>query len=392
MNQKLPFNPTWFRNVLHEILPRWVEHAVTEEGLFLPQLDRQWRRYGDGFGTVVSQMRLLYNFAQGYQLTHDSVYRDAIEEGTAFFLEKFRDPLHGGWFHAVGPGGRVVDDRKDAYDLAFVIFGLSHVCSATGNANAKSGIVEAWELLQNRFSDKKGGYVRRMTRDFRENEDRRTQNPLMHLFEALLAAADLLPEMLDEAKALGRFVLEHLVHRSSLCRLPEYYTKQWNELPASEGGCVSIGHQFEWAFLLSIGVERGLSTEWLSEASALMRFGLEYGYDAAEGGIITSTTSEGLPVSCKKGWWEQCELVRALLHHAVLRGKTELLPFFHQTMDFVSKRYRDPLYGGWYENADTVPTASEPMKGGPFKADYHVVGMCTEALRLARLIESGSGV
>ncbi|MCX7590621.1 MAG: AGE family epimerase/isomerase [Kiritimatiellae bacterium] len=386
MNRTLPFDPLWFhRMLLDDILPRWLQHAVSEEGLFLPQLDRQWRRYGEPFGTIVSQSRLLYNFCQGYRLTGHAAYRDAVESGTAFLLNKFRDPIHGGWFHAVASGGKVVDDHKDAYDHAFIIFGLAHVVLATGSTTAKAAMLEAWELLRRRFTDGQGGLIRRMTRDFREDEERRTQNPIMHLFEALLAATEVEPAMLPEAQRVAEFVLGRLVRQQRPICLPEFYTKEWGELSAPEGGHVSIGHQFEWAFLLSSAVERGLPVDWLRHAKALMDFGLAYGYDPQEGGIIVSVTSDGAVLSSSKGWWEQCEFVRAVMHHLIVRNRTDLIEPLVKTLQFIQDRYVDHRFGGWYESVDMAPNEVRPAKGGPFKVDYHVVGMCVEALRLARL-------
>ena len=46
----------------------------------LPSPD-EWRPVGERFGTVVTQARLLYNFALGYDLTGDAAYRQAVESG-----------------------------------------------------------------------------------------------------------------------------------------------------------------------------------------------------------------------------------------------------------------------------------------------------------------------
>ena len=49
----------WFRtHLLDEILPKWLL-AVTNQGLFLPHFDRQWRPLNRNFGTLISQCRLL---------------------------------------------------------------------------------------------------------------------------------------------------------------------------------------------------------------------------------------------------------------------------------------------------------------------------------------------
>ena len=380
---KRPFDFNWFRTfLLDDLLPHWLEAAVTEEGLFQTQLDRQWRHIGEPVGTAVSQTRLLYNFAMGHDLTGDDAYLRATESGARFLIEKFRDPEHGGWFHSVGPGGAVVDDHKDAYDLAFIIFGLSHAFRITKAETFRAGILEAWDVLNSRFRDEHGGIMRRLTRDFQPKEERRTQNPTMHLFEALLAAGEVEPAMLDEALTLGKFVLNRLVRWDGQPCLPELYDLGWNELPEDRGGYVCLGHQFEWAYLLSSAVERGLPGWWLAPATDLLQFGLRVGYDRRDGGILNAATPEGNVISADKGWWEQCEGIRAMMHHAVLHGRDDLWEPLTKTTLFVQENYVDHTYGGWYSSAVTEPTADKPHKGGGFKVDYHVVGMCAEAIRL----------
>jgi len=373
------FDFDWFRTfLLDDLLPHWLEAAVTDEGLFHAQLDRQWRRVGEPVGTAVSQTRLLYNFAMGYDLTGDDAYLRAVESGARFLLEKFKDTEHGAWFHSVGPGGAVVDDHKDAYDLAFIIFGLSHAFRVTKVETFRAGISEAWEILNSRFRDEHGGIMRRLTRDFRPDEERRTQNPTMHLFEALLAAGEVEPAMYQEAEQVGRFVLGRLMHWDGQPCVPELYDLGWNELPADRGGYVCVGHQFEWAYLLSSAVERGLPGWWLAPATDLLQFGLRVGYDLRDGGILNAATPAGKILSADKGWWEQCEGIRAMMRHAVLHGRDDLWEPLAKSARFVRKNYVDHTHGGWYSSA--APDGAH--KGGGFKVDYHVVGMCVEAIRL----------
>ena len=52
------------------------------------------------FGTLVSQTRLIYNFAQGFALTGEQIYGDAVESGARFLRENFWDEEFGGWVKA----------------------------------------------------------------------------------------------------------------------------------------------------------------------------------------------------------------------------------------------------------------------------------------------------
>ena len=184
------FDFAWFKGHVLGLLAKWLG-AVTDEGMFLPHFDRRWKRREEGEGTLVSQSRLLYNFARGFELTGEEAYLDAVEQGARFLLDRFRDDEHGGWFWSCARDGSVLDRKKDCYGHAFVIFGLSHAARATGDEDLKRAALETWDVLKTRFRDGHGGFARSMSRDFSRADEARSQNPIMHLFEALLALGDL---------------------------------------------------------------------------------------------------------------------------------------------------------------------------------------------------------
>ncbi len=386
------FDFGWFRtHLVEELLPIWIDKAPTGSGLFLPHFDRRWRPGAETYGTLVSQSRLLYNFSVGWELTGEERYRKAVEDGARFLIDKFRDREKGGWFWAVDGEGRVADDMKDSYGHAFTIFGLGHAARCLNDPSLAGTAREVWSVIQERFADGRGGIYRHMDREFAPRDEPRSQNPIMHLFEALLALGDAPGQEAAhrDAQALGGFVLGRLLRKADGI-LPEVYDEEWRELSTENGGRIDVGHQFEWAFLLSSAVERGLPAEWLEIAEKLLDNGLRLGYDPDEGGIFSPATSEGQVTAGRKSWWPQCELVRTLMHFAVLRRRGDLWEPLAQTVRLLRERFLDPAYGGWYPEAGPGLDPEQLHKGSPFKVDYHNVGMCAEAIRLAAMIEDRS--
>jgi mannose/cellobiose epimerase-like protein (N-acyl-D-glucosamine 2-epimerase family) len=390
----------WFRrHLLDEILPHW-EASITPQGLFLSHFDRQWRPLHKNFGTLVSQSRLLFNFAKGYELTQAQKYRDAVEAGARYLLDHFLDREHGGWFWSCNLDGQVQDTTKNSYGHAFVIFGLAHACICTGNQEFKQAALDTWEVFTTRFRDRHGGFVLLADREFRETQDVKSQNPIMHLFEALLALGDVpgMAEMHREAEGVGNFVLTHLVRKQDKW-LPEVYTRDWQEQPgaaqrdasglASRDGRIDIGHAFEWAFLLSTAVERGLPAHYLEHGRDFIDYGMRLGYDAEQGGVFSPTSSEGKLYHRRKGWWEQTEATRALMHYALLRKEERFLTPLHQTIRYIQEEFVDPDYGGWYQHREAGDNPATQDKGNEWKLDYHVVGMCMEAIRLSQTPRGG---
>ena len=380
----------WFRNhLIEELLPQWLYSSATDEGFFFTHFDRQWNRKPIDYGTLVSQSRLLYNFSIGYELTGNEEYRKAVEAGARFLTEVYRDREFGGWFRSCTRDGSVADPNKDSYGHTFAMFGLAHACRCTGNQDYKKAAWYTWQVLSTHFKDEHGGLIPAMTRDFKDRGDIRSQNPIMHFFEALLALSSLegIDHVLEEAQKTADFVLKRLLRKGDGL-LPEWYSQNWAELPEDQGGRIDIGHAFEWAYLLSTAVERGLPQAYLAHATNFLEYGLRIGYDADDGGIFRFASPDGRVLSQNKRWWPQCEAVRALMHFATLRSNDALWIPLVKTIRFIKDYFVDGEYGGWYTFIEpgVSPTNQDKGtdKGGNLKVDYHVVGMCVEAIRLQR--------
>ena len=377
------FDFGWFReHLLTSVLPHWLRCAVTEEGLFSSGFDRAWRPTGPQLGTLVTQGRLLYNFSKGYELTGRGEYRQAVEAGGRFLLEHFRDRRHGGWFWSCDRSGQALETVKNAYGHAFALFGLSHAAAATGRPDFAEAARETWGILRGRFFDSCGGLWQKMTRDFQPVEENRSQNPMMHLFEALLALGDMDPTggFHDDATAVADFVIGHGLRDGGL--LPELYDANWRELPAEQGGGIDIGHLFEWSFLLSTAAERGLGDDYLSVARRMLESGMRIGFDTSCGGIFSVALPDGRVKGSAKGWWQQAEAVRALIHFAFGHGWRELRRPLDECVEFVKHNFVDHEYGGWYRSYPAGGDPDDRHKGSLQKVGYHVVGMCMEAHRL----------
>ena len=162
-------------------------------------------------------------------------------------------------------------------------------------------------------------------------------------------------------------------------RLPELYDAGWKPKPPDQSGYFELGHQFEWAFLLSHAVDKGFPKQYLAIAERLLNYGVKVAYDQEEGGIFSRGDYDNQAAKGPKGWWEQCESLRALMHWAALRGRGDLWPIFDKSLAFAKKNLIDDQFGGWFYS-----TARRTGKGSVWQAGYHVSGMYQEALRLLK--------
>jgi mannobiose 2-epimerase len=381
----------WFRKALADETAHWRDAAFTPEGFFKVNLDRHWSWVGNQNGTLVSQSRQIFVMARGYELTHEASYLEALRKGADFLLERFRDFDQGLFFYSMTPEGKILDEGKSTYGLAFVIFALSHAGRVTGDDKYKKAALATWREMNSHLRDETGFFKPRTDRGYANVIGQNTQNPMMHLFEALLALYDATQsaEILRDAEDLANRIFTHLYQERGGC-LPEIYDAEWRPAAATQQGRIELGHQFEWAFLLSHGVEKGMPARYLEIAERLLDYGMKVGYDSEEGGILSRSGYNGKAIRGPKGWWEQCEALRAMMHWAELRGRTDLWPAFDKSLALVRSRFIDPEYGGWYSTDEPADPARGSGKGSVWQVGYHVCGFYTEALRLLRLTGAGA--
>jgi cellobiose epimerase len=386
MSRASDFDWDWFTSHVTELLDLIYRKTFTGDGLFHPHFDFQWGRKEKPIRTLVSQSRLIFNFAQGFQITGEKRYLSAVKKGADVLINYFKDRQYGGYVWSCDPEGRILNAQKDCYGHAFAIFALAHASRISGRRDLGDEALALWEEVKNKFRDNKGGYVWDLDRRFRLQNERRSQNPMMHLFEALLELIQLegMEAIQDDVWDLGDFVLSRL-RRSEDGLLPESYDPNWNELPEEKGGNVDVGHAFEWAFLLSRSCKLGLPECWEETGEEFLEAGLRLGFDKKNGGVFSPASPDGKSVQKIKGWWEQCEAARALLHYAVKRKRRNLWTPLEKTMDFIKSQMIDPVHKGWYTFLKEGEDHTKQDKLDQWKIHYHAVGLCAEAIRLKAL-------
>lgn len=365
-----------------ELLPHWLDAAVRDDGFFHPQLDRAWRRLEPALATVVSQSRLVYTFAEGYRDTGHGRYRDAVVRGAAYLQEHFRDGEHGGWFWSCDADGKVVEDGKVAYGHAFAIFGLANAAQAIGSQAYADSAARTWQEVRQHFADGYGGFHGRLDRGWRQVGATKTQNPVMHLFEALLALYECSGD--DAVRTDAADLLEFI--RSLVSpdtgHLTELYDEGWRPLSGRRGNRLDVGHAFEWGFLVSRAAQLGVPGASAETATTFLEAGVRLGLDAARGVVLSPAAPAGHCRCRRSGYWEQCEAARALAHHAFYRGRGDLWPLFDRTVEFFRMHYHDEQHGGCYAQVTPDGEVAKDGKGSEWKLDYHPVALCREAQRI----------
>lgn len=374
----------WHRSSLVQgSLVHWLSAAQTGNGFFQTARDRHWQPLASQPGDLVSQARLVYVLAAGYELTHEQAYLARMRQGADFLLSAYLDPQYGGYFEAVSPQGEPTNDSKRLYSQAFAILALARCYKFSHDPRYAEAALAAWRTVAEQLRDPNGGYRTASDRTF-SGGGGNAQNGIMHLFEAMLALYEATGSQAarDGAAQVGNFVAYRLLvglPDGSAC-IPEFFHTDWQVLTAEQGGYIDVGHQFEWAWLLSRGAELGVNPVYAGVADRVLEFALKRGIDPANAGIYTTVDYRGLRDG-SKGYWQQAEALRAMLYFALNGRRGDLWGRITQLTEYIQNEFVDVEQGGWYAHPASAckktPACLEAQPDG-----YHMTALHSEALRL----------
>ena len=295
------------------------------------------------------------------------------EHGVHTLATVYRDPMHGGWYDALGPDGRSAsEDRKSAYPHAFVALAAA-TATAAGVPGARALLADSVDQLERHFLDADGRVVESFDRPFTEPEAYRGANASMHMVEALLVVGDVLEDPRWHRTALG--IAEHLIHdvaRRQAYLLPEHFSPAWEPLldyhrdrpddPFRPFGCTP-GHLLEWSRLL-LQLEASLpdAPAWLAEdARGLFDTAVRVGWqvDGAPGFVYTVEWA-GAPVVRTRMQWVIAAAIAAAAAMHRRTGEPDLLDRFNTWWAYAHDHLVDHDHGSWHHELDPAnrPAAS----------------------------------
>lgn len=269
----------------------------------------------------------------------------------------FHDAEHGGWFYSIDAHGKPLDQRKDLYTHAFILFACAHYWAKSGDPLVESTLNAALEIIGRRFATGDGLYEACLNRDWITLETGPLQNPLMHLAEAFLATLAVREDAQTQKALLELCTAMH----------KQFVDPQYGVLMEKPLGAVDNwyepGHQFEWYFLLeSSGLLRGSKLH--AALDRAFAFTEQYGVVQASGAVraMLDLETNGRPRDSTQRIWAQAEYLRAL----TLRQGSEAVVL--RQLQALQQRFLHA--GGWYECRDELGEVSR--KDMPSTTPYHL--------------------
>jgi mannose/cellobiose epimerase-like protein (N-acyl-D-glucosamine 2-epimerase family) len=282
----------------------------------------------------------------------------AEERAAALFRslqQHFHDAEHGGWFYSIDPQGAPLDQRKDLYTHAFILFACAHYWGKVREPLVESVLNATLEVLAQRFATGDGLYEASLERDWSSLDSGPLQNPLMHLAEAFLATLSVREDI-----AVQRALVELCTAMQMRFIDPQHSVLMEKPLGAVDNW-FEPGHQFEWYFLLeSSPLLRGSKLHVsLDRAFVLTE---QLGVDPKTGAVAAMLGLDGSAKDATQRIWAQAEYLRALTLRPNSEGTVQ------RQLQALQQRFLHA--GGWYECRDEQGEVSR--KDMPSTTPYHL--------------------
>ena len=217
----------WLRG---EALPFWARDGYDgSRARFCERLDEAGRPVVAMPHRLMVQVRQVFVFAHAANLGWLPEGAALAETAMELLLARYRDRPAGigGFAFSVDADGAVVDDRRDAYGHAFVLFALAWLHRLDGDARWLAFADETIEFLDLRLADSHHGGV---FDAYPAGERGKRQNPHMHLLEAYLALEETAPGR-GYAERAGELVqlFRARMYRRERAVLPEHFAEDWSD-------------------------------------------------------------------------------------------------------------------------------------------------------------------
>lgn len=285
----------------------------------------------------------------------------------------------GGAHHTLDAKGAPLDQRRDLYDLAFIIFAFAKAASvADGARDLILAAEQQIEWLEAHWAHPAGGFTEGEVAPIPP----RRQNPHMHLFEAFLALheASGAPEHLARAQRLFSLAVEHLYDPDHGV-LREFFDDQWRPAPGETGQIYEPGHLFEWSWLID-QYARLTATPLHPAAARLHAHAEAHGVAHDTGAIFAERLIGGGVHDPVSRLWTHTERIKANVAAWERTQAPKAAEAAAEAFDTLMRYCDTPTPGLWRDRMDAGGVLiDEPAPASSF---YHIIVALAELIRVTQ--------
>lgn len=378
----------------NSILAYWLDYAADSEfGGYFGFIDNSNIVKKDAPKGLVMHGRFLWTYSAAYRMFNDPVYFHAAQRALDFLEKKMKDPAHGGYYWQCTREGKTLENKKQVYGQAFVIYGLSEYVRAGGPAEAGDKAMELFRLLEEHARDReKGGYYEALEHDWSLSGDGKaalgeedpdcvkSMNTNLHVLEAFtnlyrINKSGIVREALS---ALIVVSCEKIINKET-SHLMLFFDRNWK----SQRTVNSFGHDIEatWLIWEAITVldDDTLRSRYKDLLLQMIDAVIDEGLDS-NGGL--NNGFEAGHLDNDKYWWPQAEMMTGLLNGWEMTGNELYLDLAAKVWQFIKIGIK-AQNGEWFWGRKADGTLMRNEKGGLWKTPYHNGRLCMEFIERA---------
>lgn len=378
------------KHLEEKLIPFWERLADWQYGGFYGYMGYDLKLNPQAEKGVILNSRILWFFSNGFLTLGDTKLLKYADHAYGFLRDFCVDRKYGGVYWSLSYDGKVLDETKHTYNLAFAVYALSSYYAASKKAEALTLACELYEQIETCCKDA-GGYGEAFDREFRPMSNEklsengvmaaRTMNTLLHVFEAYTElyrvscqkrVGDKMREILD--------VFEQNVYNPKKQRQEVFFDREWNPLIDLH----SYGHDIETSWLLDRGCQVLGDPVYTKKMAPMIEALAQETYEKAyQNHSIMNECENGINQT-DRIWWVQAEAVVGFVNawermpekEYFLHGAKDIWTYICQVM--VDKREGSEWY--WRVDETGKPVEGEPIVE-PWKCPYHNGRMCMEMIQ-----------
>lgn len=377
---------------LISILDYWSKHcADLENGGFYGQINNLNQVNKVAPKGLILHARIVWSFAAAYRLNARLSDLEMADRAFNFLMNHFLDKQNGGMFWSIRADQEPLDSKKQAYALAFVIYGCSEYFLATGNEQSKLMAIDLFKKLEEHFWDPvDGGYIEAKTAKWEQLQDLRlsdkdanepkTMNTHLHILEAYTNLYRIWPDSSVRSKIIQLlWIFSEKILAKDTGHLQLFFSMHWSV----KSDIISYGHDIEAAWLLLEAAEvvkDEVLINLFRQNSVRMAEVTLSGLDIDGGLWYESDPSSGHMLK-EKHWWPQAEAMVGFFTAWQVSGELKWLEFTLSSWKFIKNKIIDKERGEWFWGIDhTGKILDKEDKAGFWKCPYHNGRACLELI------------
>jgi mannose/cellobiose epimerase-like protein (N-acyl-D-glucosamine 2-epimerase family) len=310
------------------------EERLTPQGASIQNIPRR----------LMVQARQIYSYATAEQYGWISGAGDLVARAARSMVDLYHEADgQPGWVMSVTQSGQVADATRDLYGHAFVLLGLASAFQSTREERYLKLADKTLLFIDAHMAYSGGGYLPAIPS---APKLLLTQNPHMHLLEALLALYEAAPDenYKRRAQAIVTLFNDQLFMASS-GTLIEYFNPGWEPADIGRGITFEPGHHHEWVWLLK-RYSKLLNLPLSQHSDALERMAALHGR-SPEGLLWSEVRSDGYVTDPSFRLWPHTEAIKAALSRGDMDGANEWLGILYDSF------LKDAHPGGWNDRRDS---------------------------------------